>query len=131
MAELSQACAQAHPRCGEGRPRGQAQGLWRWEPREAEAGPEVPQLLLQLMQPPQRICLHLAPAAALLNAQLGGQGQAAGGGRNLLLHRHLPLQGLESQLLRGREGTEVGASRAQDRAGDRDPAAAEEGPILR
>lgn len=101
MAELGEACAQAYSLGGDESPRGrgQGQGLRRGEPWEAEAGPEVPQLFFQLVQPPQRICLHLAPAAALLNAQLGGQGQAAGGGCNLLLHGHLPLQGLKSQLL--------------------------------
>lgn len=81
LAELSEARAQAHSLGGDNWPRGQWREHW-----EAKAGPDVPELLLQLMQPPQRVCLHLAPASALLGTQLGGQGQAAGSGRNLLLH---------------------------------------------
>lgn len=104
LAELSEARAQAHSLGGDDCPRGQGQGLWRGEAREAEAGPEVPQLFFQLVQPPQCICLHLAPAPALLDTQLRGQGQAAGGGRDLLLHGHLALQGLESQLLSRAQG---------------------------
>lgn len=51
------------------------------------------------MQPPKRINLYLAPAPPLLSTQVRGQGQASGGSGDLLLHRHLPLQGLKSQFL--------------------------------
>lgn len=85
MAELSKACAQADSLGGDECPRGQWQWLG-WEHWEAEVGPDIPELLLQLVQPPQCICLHLAPAPPLFCAQLRGQGQAAGSSRNLLLH---------------------------------------------
>lgn len=98
MAELSEACAQADTLGCDDCPCGQR------DHGETEAGSEVPELLLQLMQPPESICLDLAPAPPLLSAQLRGQGQAAGCGRDLLLHRHLTLQSLEGQLLWGPPG---------------------------
>ena len=102
MAELSETRAQADSLGGDnGSSGGQGQGLgWR-EPREAKAGPDLPKLLLQLVQPPKGICLDMAPAPALLGTELGGQGQAAGSCGDLLLHRHLSLQGLKRQLLWG------------------------------
>lgn len=105
MAELSEARAQADSLGGDnGSSGGQGQGLgWR-DPREAKAGPDLPKLLLQLVQPPKGICLDLAPAPALLSTELGGQGQAAGSCGDLLLHRHLSLQGLKRQLLGGAHG---------------------------
>lgn len=98
MAELSEACAQADTLGCDDCPCGQR------EHGETKAGSEVPELLLQLVQLPESICLDLAPAPPLLGAQLRGQGQAAGSGRDLLLHRHLALQSLEGQLLQGPPG---------------------------
>lgn len=86
MAELGKAHAQADSLGSDNCPCGQWQRLGQWEHRKAEAGPEVPKLFLQLLQSLQCICLDLAPAQALLCAQFRGQGQAAGGCRNLLLH---------------------------------------------
>lgn len=86
LAELSEARAQADSLGNDNCPSGQRQGLGRRDPRETQVGPDVPELLLQLMQPPQSICLDLAPTSALLGAELRGQGQAAGSCRNLLLH---------------------------------------------
>lgn len=80
LAELSEACAQADTLGGDNCPCGQR------EHRQAEAGSDVPKLLLQLVQPPQCICLDLAPAPALLSTQLWGQGQAASSCRDLLLY---------------------------------------------
>lgn len=83
LAELSKACTQADTLGIDWCSRRQ----WQWlEHREAKAGPEVPELLLQLMQPSQSINLYLAPAPPLFSVEVRGQGQAAGSSCNLLLY---------------------------------------------
>lgn len=83
MAKLSKACTQADTLGIDDCSGRHWQWLERWE---AKMGPEVPELLLQLMQPSKRINLYLAPATSLFSAEVRGQGQAAGSSCNLLLY---------------------------------------------